>query len=103
MIREQDLLDAIAECQGERNPTSNTCIKLAAYYTILEHITQREIEPTYSFDSGPQNLYDSGTEFSDTIKGRNAEDWMPIIDDLMTTIQVLIPRLYRATIDKLKT
>lgn len=102
MIREQDLLDAIAECQGERNPNANTCIKLAAYYTILNNI-QREIEPTYSFDSGPGIRYDSGTEFSDIIQDRNMEDLLPIIDDLMTTIQVLVPRLYRATIDKLKT
>ena len=36
MITEQDLLEAIAECQGQRNPNANTCIKLAAYYIILE-------------------------------------------------------------------
>ena len=103
MIREEDLLDAIAECQGERNPTSNTCIKLAAYYTILDHITRREVEPTYSFDSEAGIGYDSGTEFSDIIKGRDANEILAVMDDLMTTIQVLIPRLYRATLDRIKT
>ena len=34
MITLHDLDEAIAECQGERNPNANTCIKLAAYYTI---------------------------------------------------------------------
>lgn len=103
MIREQDLLDAIAECQGERNPTSNTCIKMAAYYTILDHITHRDVEPSYSFDSGAGIDYDSGTEFSDIIKGRDANEILAVMDDLMSTIQVLVPRLYRATLDKLKT
>ena len=36
MITEQDLQAAIAECEGVRNPTSNTCLKLAAYYTIKD-------------------------------------------------------------------
>lgn len=34
MITLHDLDEAIAECQGERNPNANTCIKLAAFYTI---------------------------------------------------------------------
>lgn len=34
MITLHDLEEAIAECQGERNPNANTCIKLAAFYTI---------------------------------------------------------------------
>ena len=38
MITEKDLMEAIAECQGQRNPNANTCIKLAAYYTILNNL-----------------------------------------------------------------
>lgn len=34
MITLHDLEEAIAECQGDRNPNANTCIKLAAFYTI---------------------------------------------------------------------
>ena len=34
MITEMDLQEAIAECQGKRNPNADTCIKLAAFYII---------------------------------------------------------------------
>lgn len=34
MIKLEDLEEAIAECQGQRNPNADTCIKLAAFYTI---------------------------------------------------------------------
>ena len=32
VIREDDVREAIAEMQGQKNPNANTCIKLAAYY-----------------------------------------------------------------------
>ena len=99
MIREDDLLDAIAECQGEKNPNANTCIKLAAYYTILNNIKQ-EI-PQYSYAPSEQVGYDSGSEFSDVIKGLNYDDVFTVMDELMATIEVLFPKLYKATIDKL--
>ena len=38
MIREEDLQEAIAECQGQRNPNANTAIKLAAFYTIRREL-----------------------------------------------------------------
>lgn len=104
MIKEQDLLDAIAECQGERNPDANTCIKLSAYYTILNQMYPKEPPelPTYSFAEPPKQVrYDSGSEFSEVINGMNPEDVYEVIDELMGTVQVLIPKLYNATIEKL--
>ena len=38
MITEKDLQEAIAECKGKRNPDSSTCIKLAAFLIIQEHL-----------------------------------------------------------------
>ena len=38
MITERDLQEAIAECNGERNPNANTCIKLAAFLTIQKEM-----------------------------------------------------------------
>lgn len=100
MIREQDLMDAIAECQGERNPNANTCIKLAAYYTILENLRG---PVTHSFAAEPtrQLNYDSGSDFSDAIKGKNMQDVLSVMDELMETVAALIPKLYRSTIEKL--
>lgn len=38
MITDQALQEAIAECNGKKNPDANTCMKLAAYYTIRDHL-----------------------------------------------------------------
>lgn len=101
MIREQDLHEAIAECQGEKNPNANTCIKLAAYYTILNNIKGVS---SYSFASDPaeQVRYDSGSEFSEVIRGMDLNRVLEVMDELMDTVQILMPRLYYATLEKLK-
>lgn len=105
MILEQDLREAIAECQGKRNPDANTCIKLAAYFTILQNMyPEQKTEPAfYQAASGfnPVIEYDSGTEFSKAVNGRNPSEIMPVIDELMTTLQVLHPRLYDGVLNKL--
>lgn len=101
-------MEAIAECQGERNPNANTCIKLAAFLTIrnelfgkTEQVDVSKVEtPTYSFAAAPaepvENTIDyySDTDFSRAIDGRDPADIWPIIDELVSTIQVIQPRLY---------
>lgn len=98
MIREADLREAIAECQGERNPNANTCIKLAAYYTILNNMNEEA--PRASFAAAE---YHSNSEFGQVIAGVDTDRIMAVIDELMDTLEVLMPRLYNATIEKLKT
>ena len=97
MIRISDLQEAIAECQGEKNPNAQTCIKLAAYYTILNQLTEPPALPTYSADP-PQNTVslDSKSEFAETVNGRNAEQLMPLIDELVQTVAAVEPPLYDA-------
>lgn len=103
MIKESDLLEAIAECQGERNPNANTCIKLAAFYTILEHLHKSDEKVAYSHSEPPQRaVYESDSDFSRAIRGLNPDEVYEIVDELMDTVQVLIPKLYYATIEKLK-
>ena len=97
MITERDLQEAIAECQGERNPNANTCIKLAAYYTILNNM-----QPSYSFSEPSEKSYDSGTEFSDVIRGKDRAKVLSVIDELMDAVAVLMPKLYAATMERLK-
>lgn len=101
MIREDDLREAIAEMQGQKNPNAQTCIKLAAYYTILDHITGKDPTPlqTYSdmssYSAGSSAIeYDGESDFAKAIKGRDPSDVWPVMDELMTTLQVMHPRLY---------
>ena len=100
MITERDLQDAIAECQGERHPTANTCIKLAAYFTIYDHLYPKEIKKEEVsqtiFQTVDEDIIgDYGdSEFYRTIKGRKAEEVWAVMDELMETIQVINPKLY---------
>ena len=79
MITERELLEAIRKC--ERDPvTYNSCEKLANYYIIYDHLfgeprdtVAREIEKVISV----------------------------VMDELLTTIQVINPRLYDGVIRKL--
>ena len=105
MITEQELREAIAECQGQRNPNSSTCMKLAAFYTILDHTKNKEENEqelqSYSFALPPTFTYDSGTEFSEKIHDMNIDDVLAVMDELMTTLLVVNPRLYAGVMRKL--
>lgn len=98
MITEHDIQEAIAECNGERNPNANTCIKLAAFLTIQREMFSgvEESMPHYSYASAPGDKlnYDSGTEFSDSIQGMDVPYLLSVIDELMSTLQVTNPKLY---------
>lgn len=103
MISQADLKEAIAECEGQRNPNANTCIKLAAFYAIQQHLYgTTEPEPTYSYAPPPVEQYDSGTEFSEAVKGRDLQDLMPVFDEIMTALSVYNPHLYKQAIRKLE-
>jgi len=112
VITEQDLQAAIAECQGKRNPDANTCIKLAAFYTIKENLFPRAPEKLssgtqegYAYapapEAGPTLDVDGKSEFTEAVRGRRLEDVWPIIDELMLTLQVIQPRLYNAVMAKI--
>ena len=104
MITDADLKEAIAECEGTKNPNANTCIKLAAFYTILN---QRQTEPmqktdNYSFSSGPDvpEFY-SETEFGQMVNEKGVGKCLNVIDELMETLYVLNPKLYNGVMRKL--
>ena len=93
MITRKDLLEAIEKCQGQKNPNANTCIKLAAYYTILDHTPDNVSE--YSYASKPSN-----SEFMRIIKNKNKDDVLFVIDDMMEQLQVMNPKLYYETMER---
>lgn len=109
MITEQDLQEAIAECQGQHNPNASTCIKLAAFYTIRDAMYGKTPEtPGYSFTGSPGSApepmirNDSGSDFSRAINGRPQAEIWPLMDEMMDTIRAIHPRLYRAVMDRLR-
>ena len=101
MIRDEDLQEAIAECEGQRNPNASTCLKLAAYYTIRDH-RQPEM-PMRSFAAAPEEVqWEGDSEFAREIRGLPVSHIMPIMDELMETLQVIQPRLYDGVMRKIR-
>ena len=88
LITREDLLDAIEKCQGQKNPNANTCIKLAAYYTILDHTPESPIG--YSYASKPL------TEFMSIIRKKNLNEALLVLDNLMAELLEKEPNLYYA-------
>lgn len=117
MITENDLREAIAECEGQRNPTANTCIKLASFYTIQDRMfpKERNSETGYSYSMKPEDpdlesksgpaygyiSYDSGSEFSGIINGMDIQSFMEIMDDAMGVLSAINPRFYKSILKKL--
>lgn len=107
MITEHDLQEAIAECKGQRNPTANTCIKLAAFYIIRDKLypapdeKSMDHEPVfYSSMTSPVN-YTSNSEFGKILDHVPLEHVLSVVDELMDTVKVLNPRLYDSVIRRL--
>ena len=107
MITEHDLAEAIAECQGQRNPTSSTCLKLAALYTIKDKMypdkeplqqeaPERAGVSQYSYAEAPPR-----SEFMQAIVNTDADEFLSVMDELMTTLKAMIPRLYDGVMRKL--
>lgn len=105
MITEQDLKEAIAECQGQRNPNASTCLKLAAFLTIQKELYGDKKEsplpevrsvPSYSFapaeDAQIGNFGDS--DFLKAIEGCSQDSVWKIMDELMSSMAVIQPRIY---------
>lgn len=107
MITEKDLQEAIAECQGQRNPNASTCIKLAAFLTIRRELYGEEKEdvriPTYAYQPDPGLIDNPGeSAFARAIDGRRQEEIWPLMDEMLDTIHAIHPRLYTAVMDRLR-
>ena len=121
MITEQEIDAAIAECIGKRNPDANTVRTLAALYTIKEHLYPAEpvgnserLEraenalPNYSFAPAPDQkpietiTIDSDTDFAQVIEGREQKEIWPVMDELMSILHDMIPRLYTDVMRRLR-
>lgn len=101
MITEKDLQEAIAECQGKRRPTASDCIKLAAFYTIRDHLYPDRF-PDYSFGLPADVIeYEGKSDFANAVNGKKINDVLYIMDDLMNALQVLNPKLYEGVMRQL--
>ena len=97
MISKADLERAIAECEdGDRSYTN--CEKLSTFYNIYDHMYSQQKTVERLPETVIGNYGDS--EFLRSVTGRRADDIWNIMDDLMSTLQVINPRLYAGVMRK---
>ena len=101
MITEHDLRAAIAECEGARDPNANTCIKLAAFYIILDQLYGTREIPSYSNEIRQEIPY-SGSEFSRLTEEKGITKVFPIMDEVMEMLYVTNKPLYESIIRKIE-
>ena len=105
MITVDELKAAIAEMQGERNPNANTCIKLAAYYTILNELQGKPDTSGYSSVPAPSVSetvdYYSETEFGQIVQEKSIVSILEVVDELISVLSAIQPRLYNGVMRKL--
>lgn len=102
MFSRGELLDAIEEL--EMSPaTYQNAEKLATFYLLYEHLYVKK-EPVNRIESVREVTIDryGDSEFFQAIEGKKSEEGWMVMDELMQTIQMLHPRLYQATMDKIQ-
>lgn len=114
MFTKAELIDAINELEEGKHSIQN-CEKLAAIYTVLDHLYPEEPRQEYALDRGysgdpeperkseiEEKVGDYGTtDFLNSVAGRKAEDMWILMDELMTTLSVVNPRLYDSVMRKI--
>ena len=102
MFSKTELLDAIDELE-HAPATYQNAEKLATFYQLYDHL-YIDKEPVMRIEPTKEVIIEDhgGSEFLRVITGQRAEAVWLIIDELLEAVKVLQPRLYQATIDKLK-
>lgn len=96
MISRRDLIEAIEECEKEPI-TFQSCEKLATLFIVYDHLYgEVESKPTAETIIGKWGESD----FLSTIADKNAEKVWQIVDELVSSVQALYPRLYDAFMAK---
>lgn len=100
MISRRELLQSISECESSDRVTYQTIGRLANLYTIYDHLygtptVEKPIAETFVDVSGE-------SEFLQLVNGKDSAKVWPLVDELVSCIQVTQPRLYELVIRQLK-
>lgn len=101
----------LPNAKDQRNPNANTCIKLAAFYTIRREMFGAG-DNSYSLAPNPQSMpvasepeseiyYHGDSDFAKAIYEKDPDAMWAIMDELMTALQVVNPRLYDSVMRKI--
>lgn len=114
MISERELIEAIREC--ENSPTSfQNCERLSVFYTVYDHLYGKSdgIKDESSQDSPSKQevgeiekeiifVPEATSDFLRAVKGIDANYFWKVMDELISTIEVINPRLYEGLMKRLE-
>lgn len=102
MFSKKELLEAIDELEASP-ATYQNAEKLATFYSLYDHL-YIEKEPMNRIESVREVTIDryGDSEFLEAITDKKPEDVWKVIDELLSILKTLNPRLYEATIDRIK-
>lgn len=99
MVSKRELLDEIHELENQPRSTYQTCEKLANLYTIYDHLygnlSSTEILVVEMIEAH------GDSPFIQAINGKDASKVWPILDELMSCIQVVQPKMYESALRKI--
>lgn len=97
MITEEELNRAIKIYEDADNPNAQTCITLAAFYSVKDHLYP---DNGMSFDTIP-TIYSSDSDFGRIVQKKETQGVLALMDELLDTLKVLHPPLYESVMIKL--
>ena len=107
MYTDVELIDAINEIKNGKHTIQN-CEKLAAIYTVLDHLYPMppvNVDRGYSYDNAVNTeiigLY-GDSDFLKLINGKSSKEVWLIVDELIDALHVLNPRLLSNFLDKIQ-
>lgn len=101
MVSKQELLEAIQELE-EQGASLQTLGKLSTLYTVLDHCYQMPPQAR-AVEHEEEIIGDYGDSyFLQAVRGKDAYAVWQLIDELVSTLEVLEPRLHSSFINKLE-
>lgn len=100
MMTKQELEAAIESCERATMSYQN-CEKLATFYAIYDHLYTRRAPQIEQVTETKISVSD-GSEFLNMINGLQSSKVWSIMNELMTSLQVIQPRLYDAVMQKIQ-
>lgn len=100
MIDFDEIEKAIQEHEQMRT-SLQVCERLACLYIVRDHLSKKN---NYEKDDGQtseRNIDVAESEFGKLIRSKSQERVMAVIEELMQTIEVINPRLYAGTIQRI--
>lgn len=103
MISEKELYKAINGLENCSDPTYETVKKLADFYIVKNELYGYPEQVKQTAPAEEKVIGDYGeSEFCSEICGLDAVHVFCVLDELMSTLQIVNPRLYNAVMRKLK-